>query len=401
MLSLQREKWVLIVVTAMQVTHVLDFVIMMPLGPQFMRIFNINPQQFSVLVSTYTFSAAIFGFLGAFISDRFDRKKLLIFLYFGFIAGTFVCALAPTYEVLVLARAIAGGFGGILGATVFSIIGDLVPESRRGAAMGMVMSSFSISSVLGVPAGLFLANTFGWHSTFWVMGILSLFFLAAAFKVIPPVRDHLTRDHKPDAFYDMLGILKVPTHWFAFSLTIAMTISGFLVIPFISPNVVSNLNYLEKDLTFMYLCGGLCTFFSSQLIGKFVDKKGRFFMFFFLTALSVIPIFLVTHVKEAGFIAVILMTVLFMMIVSGRFVPLMTILTSVVSPQKRGAFLGVNNSLQQMAAGLATLISGWIITKSADGRLEGFDLSGKMGVAMTLTCLGLGYFLHQKSKTKV
>ena len=165
-LALRKERWYVIILAAIQVVHILDFVIMMPLGPRFMRVFNISPVEFSTLVSAYTFSAGIVGFLGALYADHFDRKKFLLFNFTGFIFGTFMCAIAPNFAALLIARIIAGAFGGILNANVLSLISDLIPFQRRGAAMGVVMSAFSISSIVGIPIGLYIANHFDWHGRF-------------------------------------------------------------------------------------------------------------------------------------------------------------------------------------------------------------------------------------------
>src|SRR5690606_38138915 len=186
--ALKKERWYVLILAAIQFAHILDFVIMMPLGPNFMRVFGISPIEFSTLVSAYTFSAGIVGFFGALYADHFDRKKFLLFNFTGFIIGTFMCALSHNFTTLLLARILAGAFGGILNACVFSLVSDLIPFERRGGAMGVVMSAFSISSVLGVPIGLSIANTFNWQATFYFICGLGGLFWALAFFVLPPVK---------------------------------------------------------------------------------------------------------------------------------------------------------------------------------------------------------------------
>ncbi|MDQ3073805.1 MAG: MFS transporter, partial [Bacteroidota bacterium] len=188
---MSKEKILLFVLAAIQFTHIMDFMIMMPLGPQFERIFQINPQQFSMLVSAYIISAGIFSLIGAFFIDRFDRKNALLLSYLGFTIGTFACALSPTYEVLMAARIVTGIFGGTLSSLTFSVVGDAIPNERRAAAMGIVMASFSVASVAGVPMGLFLATHFGWHSTFVLLGIMSTVVLGLLYFYVPSMRGHL------------------------------------------------------------------------------------------------------------------------------------------------------------------------------------------------------------------
>src|ERR1043166_9466275 len=185
------ERLLLFVLAAIQFTTVVDFLIIMPLGPQYMRVFAITPGQFGLIVSAYAISAGICGIASGFFLDRFDRKRALMALYAGFTLGTLFCALAPTYQLLVAARVVAGAFGGVAGALILAIVGDVVPEERRGTAMGLVMSSFSVASICGVPLGLLLASTLTWHVPFFALTGLCLIVWFAAFRVMPSLTGHL------------------------------------------------------------------------------------------------------------------------------------------------------------------------------------------------------------------
>jgi predicted MFS family arabinose efflux permease len=250
-LPAKEERFLLYVLAAIQFTHILDFMIVMPLGPRLMEIFAITPAQFGFIVSTYTFSAGLFGLVAAWFIDRFDRKRALLWLYGGFGIGTLLCALAPNYYAMVAARFLAGGFGGLAGATILAVLGDAIPPNRRGAAMGTLFSAFSLASIAGVPAGLYLANHLGWHAPFFLLSILSAAVLVMAAKALPPVREHLSRP-KQSPLAEMKAILRRGNHWLAFALTVTMTMAGFLVVPYLSPSLVSNVGLTNEQLPLIY-----------------------------------------------------------------------------------------------------------------------------------------------------
>ncbi|MBC7475066.1 MAG: MFS transporter, partial [Candidatus Sericytochromatia bacterium] len=234
-----QELVLLIILSSIQFVAVLDFVIIMPLGPQFMRVFFISPREFSIIVSSYTFSASIFGFLSAFFIDKFDRKKALITLLTGFTISTLLCALSNSYWSLVISRTIAGAFGGVMGSILFTIVGDNIKPEKRGRATGMVMSGFALASILGIPIGLYLASIYDWHSPFYMLIILCLIILTSAYIVLPTMNKHLQKKIKKDTLKEMKYVLSEPNHLRAFSLSAMLTMAGFTVTPYLSPYMVS------------------------------------------------------------------------------------------------------------------------------------------------------------------
>jgi predicted MFS family arabinose efflux permease len=158
----RRERLVVLILAAVQFTTIVDFMIVMPLGPQLMRSLQIDPAQFGVIVSSYTFAAGIAGLVATTIVDRFGRRTTFMTLNAGFLLGTLFCGLAPTYELLVASRIATGAFGGILGGMAMAIIGDVFPEERRGRATGSLMTGFALASVAGVPLGQLLGTSVGW-----------------------------------------------------------------------------------------------------------------------------------------------------------------------------------------------------------------------------------------------
>lgn len=392
------EKALIAILFAIQFTHIMDFVIMMPLGPKFMRFFSIGPSEFSIVVSAYTFAAAIAGIVGSFFMDLFDRKSALVILYIGFIIGTLACAIAPTYETLVLARITAGGFGGILGALIFSVIGDVIPEERRGKATGTVMAAFSVASVIGIPTGLFLAETFHWHAPFIFLTVVGFFVLFFIVKEMPNLKGHMKEAStevlsKKQTVQRMLKEFKIifsdSNHQRAFMLSIAIMLSGFMVIPFVPPYMVNNVGLTEKELPYIYFFGGLCTFVTSRLIGAFSDKYGKFKMFSIVAPLSMIPILIVTNLPPVSLVIALMCSTMFFVLVSGRFVPVMAIITSSTVKEKRGAFMSLNSTIQMMATGSASLIAGKLIQQSSDGKLVGFQTTGIIACVLTIISIFL------------
>lgn len=383
------ETVLLLILSAINFAYILDFVIVMPLGPQLMRIFQIDATQFALVVSSYTISAGICGFAGIFFIDRFDRKKALLTSFGGFALGTLLCALAPDYLFLLLARIVTGLFGGVISALVYSIVGDYIPYERRGSAMGKVMAAFAVASVMGVPAGIWLAAEFSWHTPFLALGIFSAVVFAAALFGLPPMRIHLQQKQTMKPWSALKTILVNPNQLRALVLMMLMMIAGFTVIPFISPYFVANVGMTEMELVYNYLVGGGFTFISSQIIGRLADRYGKRQLLVLLCALSILPILLVTHLGVTSLPWAVAASTLFFILVSGRNVPGLALITSTVSPENRGSFMSFNSAVQQLSAGLATLIAGVIITAGADGKLYDFGWVGILASAVSILTIPL------------
>ncbi len=393
-LAAAQEKILLYVLAAIQFTHILDFMIVMPLGPRLMEIFRITPAQFGLIVSTYTFSAGLFGLIAAWFLDRFDRKWALLWLYGGFGIGTLACALAPNYHFLMAARFLAGGFGGVSSATILAVIGDAIPPQRRGQAMGTLFSSFSLASIAGVPAGLFLANHLGWHAPFYLLAGLSALILIMASRVLPSMRDHLAKE-KSKPWADMREVIGRANHWRAFGLTIVMTMAGFLIIPYLSPSLVANVGISNDHLPLIYLFGGGATFFSMRWIGRVSDRLGLLRVFTVVSIVAMFPILIISRLPPVPLWVALCTSTCFMVFTSGRFIPGMAMVTNSVEARHRGSFMSLNSALQQFASGAASLIAGAIITLGADGRLEHYGTVGLIGAG----CIVVSIFLAKNLKS--
>ena len=385
-LSPFKEKAVLFLLAILQFTHIVDFMIMMPLGPQLMRVFNIGPSSFSTLVSAYTISAGVVGFLAAFFLDRFNRKHTLIFVYCGFIVGTIGCGLSDSYAMLMTARIFTGAFGGMLSATVLSIVGDLIPAERRAYAMGIVTTAFSLASVLGVPAGLYLAGISGWSFPFLVVGGFSLLIVILCVQIIPEMKGHLKKK-RDSPWIIITAVSSNPNLWKVLLTTLLLMLGQFSIIPFISPYMVSNVGFTESQLPLIYFFGGLLTLVTMPMMGKLADRYGKFKVFSRALVISIVPILLLTHLQPVPVFAALCITTLFMITVGGRSVPLQAMASLAVEPSGRGSFMSFNGAVQQLSAGIAAMIAGSVIQKSQGGPLLHFEWIGVLAAICSLLAL--------------
>jgi MFS transporter, DHA1 family, inner membrane transport protein len=386
-----KERALLFILAAVNFTHIMDFMIMMPLGPQLMKLFQISPQQFGFAVSAYSITAGITGFISAFFVDKFDRKQMLLYAYIGFIIGTFSCAFAPTYELLVAARVLAGFFGGMIGAQVLSIVADTFEYQRRASAMGILMTSFSLASVIGVPTGLWLAARFSWHAPFLVIGGLGVLIAVLIALFVPPVNKHLQEPstEKRNPLHVLTGIFNTPNQMRALTLSIVLMLGHFSIIPFIAPSLVGNVGYSEDNIFLLYLVGGLLTIVTAPWVGKIADRRGKYPVFVFFALFSLIPVWLITHLWPMPLWAVLTIAGLFFITVNGRMIPTQAIVSSVTLPQQRGGFMSINSSMQQLASGVAANIAGAIVVEGADGRIENYGWVGWLSIALIVACVFL------------
>jgi predicted MFS family arabinose efflux permease len=387
--GLTGAEWlVLLALSAIQFTHIVDFVIILPLEPTLKEALRINPQQFSFIVAAYAFSASVAGLFAARFMDRFDRKTALLWLYAGFTLGTLFCALAQDYVLLLAARAVAGAFGGVVAASILTIIGDAFPDARRGRATGVVMSAFSVASIAGVPAGLYLANHFGWRAPFGVLAGLGAAVILLVRFVLPPMRGHLVRG-QPLANSTSWATLLQPNHLRAYVLMTALVLSTFLIVPFLASYLVANVGVSKDELPYVYLCGGLVTLLTMTWFGRLADRFGKLIVFRVLALLTLIPMVIITNLPPVPLTAALLASTLFMVTSSGRMVPAVALVTASAAPRHRGSFLSVNGAVQQMAMGLASILSGAVLSETAEGRLTGFPLAGVLAMGAVLMSVWL------------
>jgi DHA1 family inner membrane transport protein len=388
--STARERAVLLTLGAVQFTSIVDFMVVMPLGPQLMRTLDLTPARFGMIVSSYTIAAGVAGLVASGLIDRFGRKAAFLTLYGGFLVGTLLCGLAPTYATLLSARIITGCFGGILGGMAMAIIGDVFPEERRGRATGALMSAFALASVFGVPFGLYLGTRLGWHAPFILLVGLGSPVLLVALRVLPPLRGHLDRAKGSTPPLRLLReTFTHPNHLRAFALVITLMFGGFAVIPYISPYLVSNVGVAEASLPLVYVSGGGLTLFGAPLIGRLADRYGKLRVYRVVAPISAILMLVVTNLPRVALAWALAAVAGLMFSNAGRMVAAMAMVTGSVEPRLRGGFMSANSSVQHLSTGLGAFVGGRIIAQGPEGTLQHFDLVGLIAVATTLLSLWL------------
>ena len=383
-LSPRTERFFLLTLAGIQFSHVLDFMIMMPLGPILMAAFGIGTHEFGLLVASYSFSAAISGVLAATFVDRFERKRLLLIVFALFALATLACGLAPSYSTLILARGLAGVFGGIMGAMVQTMIGDVIPFSRRARASGVVSTAFSISTIAGVPLSLWLANHVGWRAPFMLIAALSVLFLVIGLRFLPELRHHLSEEKRAHLLSATFSVLADGNHLRALLFSALIIFSGFTVIPYITVYAVNNVGIALQDIPIVYLVGGTATFISARLIGHWADKHGKVEVYRKVALLAMLPLLAVTHVGAVPLWGWLICTTAFFVLTSGRMIPAMAIISSSAQPKLRGTFMSLNGTVQSLAMGLATTLAGFVTSLDDSGRIVGYPLVGYVAVAANL-----------------
>ncbi len=372
------ERTLLLTLAAVQFANILDFMIMMPLGASIMQVFGISPREFSWLVAAYGTAAAVSGFSGGFVLDRFDRKNALLFLFTGFTVATLACALAPNYEALLAARLAAGTFGGVAGSVVTAMVGDVIPPERRGRAMSTVMSAFPLASIAGVPLAIFLANLFEWHAPFFLLTGLSLALLPVIAKVLPHVSSHR---HEGSALRQMQEILTHRTHVRGFMLGGMLVFAGACIIPFMAPSMVKNAGLSDGQLPWVYFVGGACTFFTMPWMGRLADRHDKLHVLIAVTLPAAASVLVVTRLADVPLGVALAVSALFFVGMSSRFPPTMAMITNAVEARYRGGFMSVMSAIQQASGGLGNVVAGLLITEDAAGHLLHYERAGWVSLA--------------------
>lgn len=394
---MKRSEIILVVLMALlNFTHILDFMIMMPLGNILMPKWNINSSQFSIIVSSYSLAAFCSSFAAIFFADKFDRKKLLLTAYIGFLVGTFGCAFATNSNTMIVARIVTGIFGGLISAQILSIISDIIPYERRGQAMGLLMGGFALASVIGVPLGLFLANNYGWYFPFLLIAIFGCVLLPFLIKFVPNVTAHLVNPQSlKERSLNFIYIFKNETQVTALLFSFLLILGHFLIIPLLNPYMVYNVGVPKAATPLIYLFGGLSSIVTAQFVGKISDKKGKRVVFVFAAALSLLLILAVTNLPVLPVFVVIFIFSIWFSCTTARTVPGQAMTSQAVDTKSRGSFMSLNSCVQSLGTGFGGLISGWITYSDANFVIHHYNYLGYLSVAIISICIFLAYKLEQ------
>ncbi len=383
----RKERILLFLLASLNFTHILDFIIMMPLSNYLIPAFRITAFQFSILVASYSISAFLSGLIIAMVIDRFDRKKSLLFAYGGFLIGTIACGFANTYGLLLAARIMAGLFGGIIGAQVLSIVADLFVYERRGTAMGAVMSAFAAASILGVPLSLYLTNLFkfNWHVPFILIGAVGLILVPLIIRFVPGMTGHIVENkpHKP--FSALTSVFNIREQRTVLIFSGLLMMGHFLIIPFINPYVEFNKGFSKDLIPMIYLFGGIASLTGAIFLGRYSDRVGKLPVFLWSVFLSLFMVLIITKMPNVHFSLVLCFFALWFVMATTRAITAQAMISEVVKAEQRGSFMSINGSVQQLGSGLAALAAGAIVITEKSGKISNYNWVGYCSI-LVLTC---------------
>jgi predicted MFS family arabinose efflux permease len=378
------QKLVVGMLAFLQFAVIVDFMLMAPLGAIIMPALSIDAAQFGMVVSAYAFAAGASGILAAGFADRFDRKRLLLFFYVGFILGTLWCGLAQSFASLLAARIVTGFFGGVIGSVVLAIATDLFAPQMRGRVMGVIQTAFAASQILGLPFGIYLSNRWNWHVPFIAVAVLGAAGGLLIAWLMKPVADHLQAPQEHSAFRHLFNTLAEPRYLLAFVTVTFLATGGFMLMPFSSAFTVNNLGIAIASLPTIYMVTGIATIFIGPLLGKAADRYGKLQLFVLGTFVTIVMVLVYTHLGKTSLPLVIVVNVLLFIGIFSRMIPFQALMTQVPATTQRGSFNAINASIQQLSGGLASLLAGHIVLIGADGRILHYEIAGYVVIATSL-----------------
>ncbi|MBS1558197.1 MAG: MFS transporter [Bacteroidetes bacterium] len=390
---------IIALLSILQFTIILDFMVLSPLGAILMPELRISTAQFGWVVSAYAFSAGVSGILTAGFADKFDRKKLLTFFYIGFLIGTVLCAIAPDYNFLLIARIVTGVFGGVIGSVGFAIITDLFKFEVRGRVMAFTQMAFALSQILGLPIGLLLANKYGWHSPFWMIAGFGLIIGVVIVIYMKPVTEHLKLKSDRSPFQHLIKTFSVPDYAKGYLATTLLATGGFMLMPFGSAFSTNNLGLTLDQLPMVYLIVGLCTVPAAPIIGKLSDKIGKFKVFFAGTILTTLMVAIYTPLGITPVWLVIVLSGTMFVGITSRMISAGALMSAVPAPQDRGAFMSIMSSVQQISGGIASAIAGAIVYQAPDGNLQRYNILGYVVISTMILTIAMMYWIDKHVKT--
>ena len=395
------QKIIIAILALLQFTVILDFMIISPLGDILMKKLDMTTSNFGFAVSGYAFSAGISGLLAAGFADRFDRKKLLIFFYTGFIIGTVFCAFASNYWWLLFARIFTGLFGGVIGSVSLAIVTDLFVIHQRGRVMGFIQMAFATSQILGIPLGLYFANNWGWHSAFIMIAALGVLILIAIVTKMQPITKHLELQSDKNPFLHLWHTLSNKNYQVGFAAIAFLSVGGFMLQPFGTAFLVNNIHISQLELPMVFFFTGLSVLFIMPIIGRLSDKISKFKLFCAGSLISIVMVLIYTNLNPIPLWEIVVINMILFMGIMSRMIPATTLNTAIPEMKDRGAYMSITSSLQQIAGGIAAVCAGFIVhqkTKSAP--LENYDILGYVIAIVTFCTMLLMWRVNQLAKSK-
>lgn len=389
--------FVVILLAFLQFTIIIDFAIISPLGDMLMKALTIEPSQFGLLVSSYAFCAGFSGLLATGFADRFDRKKFLLFFYCGFVIGTFLCGLASTYEMLLIARSLTGLFGGVIGSISLSIVSDLFALNQRGRVMGYIQMAFAGSQILGIPVGLFLANHWGWNSTFLMIALVSVIISPIILFKLKPITEHLKLQTAENIFIRFWNVLSNKNYQIGFLLIMLISIGGSMLMPFSSAFLINNVGITQEQLPLVFMFTGMATMIIMPLVGRLSDKIDKFKLFLIGSIISIVVTIIYTNLTPIPMFLLIIVNICMFVGIMSRMVPASSLNTAVPHMKDRGSYMSLCSSLQQMSNGIAAMFAGFIVVQATpESPLYNYNILGYIVAVTSIVCIYLIYVVNKR-----
>jgi predicted MFS family arabinose efflux permease len=395
-----QERRLTLVIAAVQFINILDFMMVMPLGPDFAKALDIPVAHIGYIGGSYTAAASVAGLLGSLFLDRFDRRKALAVAMAGLVLSTALGGLAWDLPSLLAARVLAGLFGGPAVAIAIAVVSDSVAAERRGQATGIVMSSFSLAAIAGVPVGLELARLGGWRLPFFAVAAAGLIVAAIALAILPPQRGHLTSETGPGAWVRFTALLTRRKTWLAYATVALVQIQQFMIIPNIASYVQGNLGFPREHLGLFYLIGGSLSFLTTRWAGRLVDRVGASPVTLAGTV-GLTAVIYVAFVNYPVWMPVLAVFPLFMMFIGIRMVANGTALSRVPDPAERAGFMALVSAVQHMSSAFGAFLSASILENAADGALVHVPLMATASIGIGLAVPLLTLWLERASRPAV
>lgn len=393
--------FVVVLLTFLQFTIVIDFAIISPLGDMLMKTLSIEPSQFGLLVSCYAFCAGISGLLATGFADRFDRKKFLLFFYCGFVIGTFLCGLASTYQMLLIARSITGLFGGVIGSISLAIVSDLFALNQRGRVMGYIQMAFAGSQILGIPVGIFLANHWGWNSTFLMIAVVATIISPVILFKLKPIAEHLKLQTTGNVLVRFWSVLSNKNYQIGFLLIMLISIGGSMLMPFSSAFLINNVGITQQQLPLVFMFTGMATIVIMPLVGKLSDKIDKFKLFFIGSIISIVVTIVYTNLPPIPMYLLVGVNICLFVGISSRMIPASSLNTAVPDIKDRGAYMSLCSSLQQMSNGIAAMLAGFIVVQATpESPLYNYNILGYIVAVLSVVCIFLIFVINKRIQQK-
>jgi predicted MFS family arabinose efflux permease len=378
------EPAVIFLIGAVQFVNILDFVMVMPLGPFFTEGLKIDPSYIGVVAGSYTGAAGVAGLMGGYFLDRFDRRKALAVSMLGLVFATAAGGLAAGLPTLILARVLAGIFGGPATSIAMAIIADVIPPERRGRAMGAVMGAFSVAQIVGLPLSLMAADLIGWRAPFLGVAAMGLVVVVGAVFFLPPIREHLEKGTRPVHPVGIWELLRHREVQLSYLMSAFVMMGGFVVIPFIPEYVVENLGHPRNQLWILYACGGVVSLVTLRFAGRMVDRYGSFRVGSIGAVLAIILTYM-GFVNYPHWMPIYVLFMGFMLAMGLRNVSYNTLTSKVPELSTRARFMSLQSAISHLSSSVASGVIGYALVKTLpDGKLAGMASVAWVSIGLAL-----------------